>query len=54
MIEAELDPARLLRKAADALERRKIPFALIGGLAVSERAEPRFTKDVDQRDRLRG
>jgi Nucleotidyl transferase AbiEii toxin, Type IV TA system len=29
------------------LRRLKRPFALVGGLAVSQRAEPRFTRDVD-------
>lgn len=29
------------------LQRHQIPFALIGGLAVSIRGEPRFTADVD-------
>lgn len=30
-----------------ALERRSQRFALVGGLAVSARAEPRFTRDID-------
>jgi predicted nucleotidyltransferase len=47
MPEAEIDPARALASAAEALRQHSIPFALIGGLAVSARAEPRFTKDVD-------
>lgn len=29
------------------LQRLGRPFALVGGLAVSLRAEPRFTRDVD-------
>lgn len=29
------------------LDRRRIPWALVGGLAVSLRAEPRTTRDVD-------
>jgi len=33
-----------MRTALDALN---TPFALVGGLAVSVRAEPRFTRDVD-------
>lgn len=47
MPEAELDPVRALVNAAEALRQHSVPFALIGGLAVSTRAEPRFTKDVD-------
>jgi hypothetical protein len=31
----------------DAFERRGIRYALIGGLAVSVRAEPRMTRDID-------
>jgi hypothetical protein len=34
-----------LRGAADALAAR--PWALVGGLAVSARCEPRFTRDID-------
>ena len=33
--------------AADELRRLRVPFALVGGLAVSVRAEPRFTRDID-------
>lgn len=43
-------PTRLLeglRTIAAALEERAIPWALVGGLAVSIRTEPRFTRDVD-------
>lgn len=47
MPEPEIDPVRALANAAAALRQHAIPFALIGGLAVSARAEPRFTKDVD-------
>jgi predicted nucleotidyltransferase len=47
MPEAEIDPVRALANAAEALRQHSIPFALVGGLAVSTRAEPRFTKDVD-------
>jgi hypothetical protein len=36
-----------LRDMASALERRNVAFAVVGGLAVSVRAEPRFTRDVD-------
>jgi hypothetical protein len=43
-------PTRLLeglRTIAAALEERAVPWALVGGLAVSIRTEPRFTRDVD-------
>ena len=36
-----------LAAATDALNSLGAPFALIGGLAVSVRAEPRFTRDTD-------
>ena len=36
-----------LRSMVAALEARQVRFALVGGLAVSARAEPRFTRDVD-------
>ncbi|MEO5822256.1 MAG: nucleotidyl transferase AbiEii/AbiGii toxin family protein [Vicinamibacteraceae bacterium] len=36
-----------LRRAGDELDRRQLPWALVGGLAASIRAEPRFTRDVD-------
>lgn len=36
-----------LADAAKILERLSIPFVLVGGLAVSVRAEPRFTRDAD-------
>lgn len=36
-----------LRGIVTALERRSQRFALVGGLAVSARAEPRFTRDID-------
>ncbi len=36
-----------LHKVADDLRDIRIRFALIGGLAVSVRAEPRFTRDID-------
>lgn len=38
---------RALRDLARALESLERRFALVGGLAVSARAEPRFTRDVD-------
>lgn len=46
------DPAatrllRALRDTAGALRELNHPFALVGGLAVSIRCEPRFTRDVD-------
>lgn len=36
-----------LAAAADDLSDLQRPFALVGGLAVSSRAEPRFTRDAD-------
>ena len=36
-----------LRKVAGELDDSHVPFALIGGLAVSVRTEPRFTRDAD-------
>ena len=39
--------ARALRRAIDDLEAAGAPHALIGGIAVSARTEPRFTRDVD-------
>jgi Nucleotidyl transferase AbiEii toxin, Type IV TA system len=36
-----------LRDIATALENMRAAFAVVGGLAVSVRAEPRFTRDVD-------
>lgn len=36
-----------LRAIAAALDRRELGWALVGGLAVSARAEPRTTRDVD-------
>lgn len=36
-----------LRSIADALRAAKRAFAVVGGLAVSVRGEPRFTRDVD-------
>lgn len=37
----------LLRQIAGLLESRRQPWALVGGLAVSIRTEPRFTRDLD-------
>ena len=44
------EPTRLLaalRTIAASLDERSVPWALVGGLAVSIRAEPRFTRDID-------
>jgi predicted nucleotidyltransferase len=37
----------VLRDIARALQREGVGWALVGGLAVSVRSEPRFTRDVD-------
>jgi predicted nucleotidyltransferase len=37
----------VLQRVAEALDARAQPWALVGGLAVSVRAEPRFTRDID-------
>ena len=37
----------LLRQIATLLENRQQSWVLIGGLAVSVRSEPRFTRDLD-------
>ena len=37
----------VLRRTATALRDSNRPFALVGGLAVSVRVEPRFTRDID-------
>jgi hypothetical protein len=37
----------LLAEAAAALRRRSSAFAIIGGIAISARVEPRFTRDLD-------
>jgi Nucleotidyl transferase AbiEii toxin, Type IV TA system len=37
----------VLSRTADALDARHQLWALVGGLAVSVRAEPRFTRDID-------
>jgi len=36
-----------LRRTASDLDTRRVAWALVGGFAVSARAEPRFTRDVD-------
>jgi hypothetical protein len=38
---------RALRQTVQALDERVHSWALIGGLAVSIRVEPRFTRDID-------
>ena len=38
---------RTLGDAAAFLSAHSVPFALIGGIAVSVRGEPRFTADLD-------
>jgi hypothetical protein len=42
-----IDPERLLRLVVSRLPPTGIRWALIGGIAVSARAVPRFTQDVD-------
>lgn len=37
----------MARRMQRALEERGRDFALVGGLAVSVRTEPRFTRDID-------
>jgi hypothetical protein len=39
--------ATALRRISDRLLRESADFALVGGLAVSARTEPRFTRDID-------
>lgn len=39
--------SEVLREVADVLSAQGIGFAVVGGLAVSVRTEPRFTRDVD-------
>ena len=43
---------QLLGQLATLLEERHQPWALIGGLAVSVRTEPRFTRDLDLAEAL--
>jgi Nucleotidyl transferase AbiEii toxin, Type IV TA system len=38
---------RVLRRVATDLEANGVRWALVGGLAVSARSEPRFTRDID-------
>jgi hypothetical protein len=37
----------VLRRIVGELNEARVSFALVGGLAVSTRTEPRFTKDAD-------
>src|SRR5579862_5054686 len=37
----------VLRETGSALDERRQPWALVGGLAISVRVEPRFTRDID-------
>jgi hypothetical protein len=49
-VTADADSTRLLtvlRRTAGVLDRHRQPWAPVGGLAVSVRSEPRFTKDID-------
>jgi predicted nucleotidyltransferase len=39
--------ANVLADVASALRNQGVEFALVGGLAVSVRSEPRFTRDID-------
>lgn len=41
------DLVRAVEILADALKARSIPYALVGGLALGFRGNPRFTQDVD-------
>lgn len=41
------DLALVVRRASEDLRALAVPFALVGGLAVSLRCEPRFTRDAD-------
>ncbi|MGZ3424340.1 MAG: nucleotidyl transferase AbiEii/AbiGii toxin family protein [Polyangiales bacterium] len=43
----EPTPLGALAEVAEYLRKRRTPFALVGGLAVSARGEVRFTRDVD-------
>jgi len=46
--------AHALRRASEALRSEGLDYALVGGLAVSARVEPRFTRDVDVAVAVRG
>ena len=41
------DLERSLRHVVDALQRRHVRFAVVGGMAIAVRAEPRLTRDAD-------
>jgi predicted nucleotidyltransferase len=47
--ESRLQPSlvKCLLELTDSLERRNVRYALIGGLAVGYRSQPRYTQDVD-------
>ncbi len=47
-------PIVTLQRLVRALDEIKVPYAVIGGVAVSIRSVPRFTSDVDAAYRLRG
>lgn len=40
-------PLATIRRLVRALDQLRVPYAIIGGVAVSIRATPRFTEDVD-------
>lgn len=42
-----LNPQVVVPELVKAFERRRVRYALIGGLALGYRSQPRFTKDVD-------
>ncbi len=46
-MKSEPTPLGALAEVAEYLRKRRTPFALVGGLAVSARGEVRFTRDVD-------
>lgn len=41
------EAAQLLKRAGSIFDQKGIPWALVGGWAVSIRTEPRFTRDLD-------
>ena len=44
---SELDMRQALTGTAEAFALRRVNYALIGGMAISHRSQPRFTIDVD-------
>lgn len=44
---SDTSPLMALRRITERLQARTKSFALVGGLAVTVRSEPRFTRDVD-------